>query len=67
MKVLSDKELEGIFEMLQGVKDRIGVVRDHLFDLKHNLMAYHLSDALKMIDEVEDILFSEGEDKEAGM
>ncbi|RLI87750.1 MAG: hypothetical protein DRP01_01075 [Archaeoglobales archaeon] len=61
MKILNDKELEGIFEMLQEVKDRIGIVRDHLFDLKHNLMAYHLSDALKMIDEVEDILFSEEE------
>jgi len=61
LKILNDKELEGIFEMLQEVKDRIGIVRDHLFDLKHNLMAYHLSDALKMIDEVEDILFSEEE------
>lgn len=61
MKVLSDKELERIFEMFQEMKDKIGVARDHLFDLKHNLMAYRLSDALNIIDEVEDILFSEEE------
>lgn len=67
MKILSDEKLGQVFELLQEVKDRIGIARDHLFDLKHNLMAYHLSNALKIIDDLEDILFSEEEEEEAGM
>jgi len=59
MKKLSEKELNQIYETFQTMKEEIGVVRDHLLDLGHTLMDYHLMNALDLIKELEDMLFGE--------
>lgn len=57
MKVLSDKELEELFETIQKLRDEIEVVREHLLDLGHDLMSYHLDNISDLIDDVENVLF----------
>ena len=56
---LSEKELNQIYETFQTMKEEIGVVRDHLLDLGHTLMDYHLMNALDQIEELENMLFGE--------